>query len=216
MNNGGFMNMKFVFLTIVLMSSFACFASQPAKVMVKPVEREIRKKIKHETEIEISFFVSRKKNAEQVGTLSCTFNHKKNQGTIDLIDVYKGFRNLGYGTGWFKKAIITLAAFNPKSICWQAQPLDNYFSRKDLEGLLRLYTRLGGKVTKKHINPKENHVDMEYPMALAHALTILHPIFATQEKSPILPKQKQEDPFALIVAYANMDLKNTDLKPEDS
>ncbi len=206
------MNMKNIFFITLATFTFACFASEPANKIAKPHEVETRKIIKKETTIGIDFFVSKRKNAEQIGTLQCTYNPKKDQGVIDFLEVYKGFRNFGYGTAWFKKAIIALAAFNPKSMYWEAQPLDHTFDRQALLNLIRFYTRYGGLVINKHIDKENNHAEMQYPIALARALTILHPIFETQEKSAALAHQKQEDPFALIVAYANMDLKNKDLK----
>lgn len=210
--DGGFMTIKNMYLTILATFTFACFASKPATKLTKPHEVACTKKSSIETEFAVDYFVSPVENAEQMGSFQCTFNHRKKQGTIDLLEVYKGFRNYSYGAAWFKRAIIALTAFKPKSICWDAQPLDNYFSKEDLSKLMSFYIRHGGIVTKEHINAQDNYVKMEYPMALAHALSILHPIFAQQKQSPILANQKQQDPFTLIAAYANIDLKNKDLK----
>lgn len=216
------MKLRFIYISLFL---FSCtvFSSQPVNSTAHKIHEESETiQRKNETSISIEFFASSKHNAKDIGTIRYSFCSKKKKvdtityatktGLIEIVEVCKEFRNKGYGTLLFKKAIIGLTVFKPRSICWEAQPLDDRCSEKDLLALVRFYRRYGSIIIKKHINHEENFVDMKYPMALAYTLAILHPIFETQQKSPIIAHIKQEDPFALIVAYANMDLKNKDFE----
>lgn len=97
-----------------------------------------------------SLFLKNKNKKDFGGMVSIQRNTKTNEGSILRLEIFKDYRNKGYGTSLFRTVCKHLLQnLGCKSVDWTVQPLDDANNKKLTESLIRFYTRNGGTIIGK-------------------------------------------------------------------
>lgn len=193
--------MKRILILLISSIPYQCHASKAAQTIDIEIKTE---RARFEKAYEDSIIIKLKAQTECIGSSMSTYSSASKTAQIESLRIYPQYRNNGAGSSLLRLTLANLSKYSPEYIEWEAQWLDKVSDKKALAKLTAFYQRHGAIIVRR----MNCFNKMEYPVMLAHALQVLHPIFSAHEKSPLLKHDKTQDPFFIIVEYLNAQRKH--------